>query len=468
MFRILIVGLIGYFVAESNACPASFITPCKPDDKECIRSSAEAALPRLVAGIPELGIQKLDPSTIDSVNSEQAGLKFGFKDLVITGVSKCKILDLERDTTKSTVKLTVECPLHFSGKYHLKGKLLLFEAYGDGDVEISTQKVRFIVEVKIKDIVKDGQKYWKITGFDYSYKLLDKVEINLTNLYDGDEKKAAPMLATIKDNSNAMVEEIGGDMILQLLTIYVDCVKTFIMSCPASYLEIAEYYKKSCVPVATPFIHPCKPNDQKCILSSGKAALPYLTAGVPELGLPVVDPITINEVRSDGVNLKLGFRNLKITGVTKCKIIDLSRNPERHTIKLTVECPLHAEGQYDLNGKLAFINAYGDGDFKIYTNKVSITVEIKVKDIQKNGRKHWKVTGFDYSYEMIEKVYIDLKNLFDGDEKRAKPLKDILDHSWKEIIDEVGGPMVKQVIGNYVNFVKAFFLAVPCKELEIA
>ncbi|CAH2266839.1 uncharacterized protein LOC120629987 [Pararge aegeria] len=238
--------------------------------------------------------------------------------------------------------------------------------------------------------------------------------------------------------------------------------KCYILLCFATY-----FVAKSDASVV-PFINPCAPNDQKCILLSGKAALPHLTAGLPELGIPVIDPIKIDSVRSDGNSLKLGFRNIQITGVKKCKMTELGRNPEKHTMKMTVECPLYGSGQYDLKGKLGFIEAYGDGDFEMHTEKVRITVEIKIKDIQKKGEKYWKVTGYDYSYELIEKVFIKLKNLFDGDEKRAKPFVQFLDNSWKEVIEEVGGPLINQVIGVYVDLVKTLFLKVPTKDLEVS
>ncbi|CAH2211484.1 jg24926, partial [Pararge aegeria aegeria] len=47
-----------------------------------------------------------------------------------------------------------------------------------------------------------------------------------------------------------------------------------------------------------------------------------------------------------------------------------------------------------------------------------MTVEIKTKLIEKKGNTYWKVTGFDYSYDLLDKVKIDLKNLYDGDEQR--------------------------------------------------
>ncbi|XP_045769760.1 uncharacterized protein LOC123870478 [Maniola jurtina] len=455
-FNYFLVGLIGYLVAESNAGVASFIKPCKADDKACITASSQAALSTMVNGIPDLGVPTIDPMIIDSVRSDGNDLKLGFREITVTGVRKCKILGMERNTEKSTMTLVAECPLHGVGKYDLNGKIGPIVAYGDGDFEIHTKNVKFTVELRIKDIKKNGLKHWKITGFDYSYDLVEKVHIDLKNLFDGDEERAKPLKQILDTNSNELVQEIGKDLIRQLIAAYVGACEKLFLNVPAKELEIS-----------MPFITPCKPNDQKCILSSGKKALPFITAGVPALGLPVVDPIFIESARSDGANLKLGFRNMKITGVTKCKIIELGRNPGKQTMKMTVECPLTGVGQYDLKGKLSFIEAWGDGDFKIYTDKVKITVEIKTKVIEKNGKKHWKITGFDYSYEMLDKVYFDLKNLFGGDDKRAQPFREVLDHSWKEMIDEVGGPIIKQLIGKYVDVAKAFMLAVPVNELEL-
>ncbi|XP_034829209.1 protein takeout-like [Maniola hyperantus] len=216
------------------------------------------------------------------------------------------------------------------------------------------------------------------------------------------------------------------------------------------------------------FIKPCKADDKPCITASAQAAIPFLVGGLPELGVPTLDPMIIDSVRSDENNLKLGFREITVTGVSKCKILGMERNTEKNTMTLVAECPLHGIGKYDLNGKIGPIVAYGDGEFQIHTKNVKFTVELRIKDIKKNGHKHWKITGFDYSYDLVEKVHIDLKNLFDGDEERAKPLKQIFETSSNELVQEVGGHLIKQLVAQYVGCVEKFFLAVPAKQLEVS
>ncbi|XP_022124013.2 circadian clock-controlled protein daywake isoform X3 [Pieris rapae] len=216
-----------------------------------------------------------------------------------------------------------------------------------------------------------------------------------------------------------------------------------------------------------PFITPCKSNDSPCIISSASSALENLWRGVPELGVPILDPLEIGSLRNDDKDLKLGFRNMKVFGSSKCKFLDIKRELYNSTIALNLECPLRATGQYDLKGKMLFIEAFGDGDFDIKTNRVLIYLTAKFTTIESAGVKHWKITSFDYSYDLAEKVDIGLHNLFGGDETRAKPILEVINHNWKEMVIEIGGPIIKQLLDKSIHIVNKFFSAVPVDNLEI-
>lgn len=74
---------------------------------------------------------------------------------------------------------------------------------------------------------------------------------------------------------------------------------------------------------AVPFITPCKSVDTNCMISSAKSALENIWRGAPDLGVPLLDPLEIGSVRNDDRDLKLGFRNMKIHGISKCKFLDI-------------------------------------------------------------------------------------------------------------------------------------------------
>ncbi|CAH2084602.1 unnamed protein product [Euphydryas editha] len=213
------------------------------------------------------------------------------------------------------------------------------------------------------------------------------------------------------------------------------------------------------------YIKPCKTDDEACMLASGQAAIPYFAAGIPELGVPQADPVIIKEVYSEVSNLKLNFTDNKIVGPGKAKILKIERDAAKQTIKIVIETPLLITGHYDLQGKILFINALGNGAYKLHTDKIVVSAEMKYKVIEKDGNKYWKITGFDYTYDLVQKVYMRLDNLFGGDEVAAKPIHQLFDENWKEVITELGGPIIKKLVTEYVNIIKKFFLSVSANKL---
>ncbi|CAH2047400.1 unnamed protein product, partial [Iphiclides podalirius] len=217
-----------------------------------------------------------------------------------------------------------------------------------------------------------------------------------------------------------------------------------------------------------PFIKKCKSDDSECLIASTQIAIPYLSPGIPELEIPPADPLYFKEISADQGDLKLTFRDLKVTGTSKCKVIDVKRDTVASTISLEVECPILATGTYLLDGKLLFIPAQGNGDFEIKTENVKLKALLKYKTITANdGAKHWKITGYDYSYDLVERVSIKLDNLFGGDETRAKPILEILNNSWKELITEIGAPIIKELFAKCISIINKFTTAVPTTELEL-
>lgn len=70
---------------------APFIKPCKLDDRQCVIQSAQAALPIIAPGIPELKVPSLDPLRIDLVKGDQGSLKLTFRDTDVNGMKGCSV-----------------------------------------------------------------------------------------------------------------------------------------------------------------------------------------------------------------------------------------------------------------------------------------------------------------------------------------------------------------------------------------
>ncbi|XP_041980005.1 circadian clock-controlled protein daywake-like [Aricia agestis] len=215
------------------------------------------------------------------------------------------------------------------------------------------------------------------------------------------------------------------------------------------------------------FLTPCKASDKKCLVSSTKKVLAAFIKGLPEYKIPVTDPLFVDGGKSDNPGLSIKYNDLNIHGLKKAKIVDVERSGS--DIKLVFELPLVFDGLYELNGKMLILDVTGKGNVDIKTDNVKLTVTLKTTTTKgADGKTYWKVTGFDYKYDFIDKVHIKLSGLFGGNEERAKPIHDMLDNSWKEVIEELGDPIIKQLLSVCVKYVNNFFSKVPVSELELA
>ncbi|XP_046977927.1 uncharacterized protein LOC124543701 [Vanessa cardui] len=214
-------------------------------------------------------------------------------------------------------------------------------------------------------------------------------------------------------------------------------------------------------------VKPCKADDKACLISSAQETVPHFTLGNEELGIPSTDPLFVHEIKSKQPNLNIEFRDNVIRGASKTKIMHLERDVEKQTVKMTLGLPLHITGKYDLQGKILFLQAVGNGDYELKTNNMVFTIDAKYKVIEKKGIKHWKITGFKYTYDLVEKVHIKFDNLFGGDESKAKPINDVLNESWREIIEEMGNPIIEPIVTAYIDVIKKWLLVMPTDKLEI-
>lgn len=69
-----------------------------------------------------------------------------------------------------------------------------------------------------------------------------------------------------------------------------------------------------------PFIKPCKNSDANCILASSKAALPSFVQGSKDLGIKSLDPMHIDEIKSDHKGLQLVFKDSTLDGLKNCAL----------------------------------------------------------------------------------------------------------------------------------------------------
>ncbi|KAL4716081.1 hypothetical protein ACJJTC_013858 [Scirpophaga incertulas] len=217
-----------------------FITKCKASDAACLKSSTEAAIPVLAKGLPDFGVEVLDPLHLkEPIDATTPGLKLIIKDFEVHGLKDCKVNTLYRDVANSKLGGKLLCSVTSTGQYDMDGKLLVLTVKGNGKINVVLKKILLTIDVDMGEKVgKDGTKYWDMKRFNHSFELLEKSELEFEGLNTGSNVLDQAANDVISQNSNEIITEIGPPIIKAITVKIVENVRRFFHRVPPSDLAL--------------------------------------------------------------------------------------------------------------------------------------------------------------------------------------------------------------------------------------
>lgn len=213
-------------------------------------------------------------------------------------------------------------------------------------------------------------------------------------------------------------------------------------------------------------IKPCENNDGKCVKESTQAILPKLLDGVPELGIDKTDPLFLKRVDLSTGSLKLILKNINVEGIKNCQVNKMERVGLK--IKGKGICDATVDGQYEMSGHLLILPVQGKGRTHLVLRKVLLNVEADLQEIEQNGKKYWDVKSWTHTYDVKEKSDLIFENMFNGNEILAQASAELFETGWKEIVTELGPPLMKAILQHVVNNANLLFHAIPINELTLS
>ncbi|XP_041980239.1 protein takeout-like [Aricia agestis] len=206
MYTILVLFLCGRVVYGVGSV-APFIHPCDPADLACLKRSAQAAVPYLARGVPELGLSPLDPVTIPHMETNEAGLQLTFTDTVIKGLGNCTVMSLRRLDNRTAIDL--RCSVTLVGRYKLSGTLLILPIRGDGKYKITIRNIIVKTLLDIEQQVRGGRRYWRVTGWSHTSEMPTFVRFRFYNLFGGDERLSKQIHAFANKSWYEIFQEVS-------------------------------------------------------------------------------------------------------------------------------------------------------------------------------------------------------------------------------------------------------------------
>ncbi|XP_026748696.1 circadian clock-controlled protein daywake-like [Galleria mellonella] len=227
-------------VYSVNCASAPFIKPCKSSDTDCLIASAQAAVPIVAAGIPELGVRSLDPMKIPVVKSNTAGLEVTFSDNVVTGLKGCKIESLKNDLTKNKQVVIMRCSTEWRGNYKMDGQMIVLPVKGEGKCVMTVQDIVIKTTIDLTTVQgDDGKPHWHINKWKHAYDVKTNAKFQFDNLFNGNKILGDPVLNFMNSNWQVVMKEMAGPSIYATSEAVVEAVEAIYKAVPAEELFIS-------------------------------------------------------------------------------------------------------------------------------------------------------------------------------------------------------------------------------------
>ncbi|XP_014359140.2 uncharacterized protein LOC106711350 [Papilio machaon] len=238
MIRIsLLLMVAGCFLPEGYASIAPFA--CIPGDSACfIKANTRVALSYLGDGIPELGVDSLEPMYLRNITMDQGHFKLVFPNMKLAGAKNCKIEDIQLSFAQSTISVTYDCPFEATGKYKFSGKMFFFDVNHSGDYVVKSDRFKTTIISKIDTIYgPDGNRYWNLVASNYFFEPVEPLHIDLGRLFVGEITKESPFYTVTSNRWWPAVAKISEPTLTAAVERFHNVLKSFFLRMPLEELS---------------------------------------------------------------------------------------------------------------------------------------------------------------------------------------------------------------------------------------
>lgn len=191
------------------------------------------------------------------------------------------------------------------------------------------------------------------------------------------------------------------------------------------------------------------PNLNKCVLGMLEQARPHLKDGIPELGVPKMEPLVIPEVvfSKQGLFKAVG-KKVNVYGGTNFKIRDLKLDMKKNVFLLSIFLPkITFDADYDVNAQI-IVPIKGRGPMTGNATQINADALLKGKRYKKEGQTYLRFHHLELEID-IGDYNMRLRNLFNGNKAMNDNVNFVINDN-KEELKKSLKPLVQEVISKLI------------------
>ncbi|CAK1555368.1 unnamed protein product [Leptosia nina] len=160
----------------------------------------------------------------------------------------------------------------------------------------------------------------------------------------------------------------------------------------------------------------CSVRDSDCITRQVQLKTAAITSNVmSEMTARSLDPLIIDAAEIDFAGLKINFYKGVVNSLSGFEVDKIEINPEAKQMHLVAHTDAVVQGRYSIDGNVLGFKVDHDGDAAVDSKNFQIEFVIPfdiVKDA--SGRNVFDLKGYQYTYDIKDKVEYNIGNLFPG------------------------------------------------------
>lgn len=219
------------------------------------------------------------------------------------------------------------------------------------------------------------------------------------------------------------------------------------------------------------YIQPCSRSDPQlnsCIKNSFNALKQNLPTGIPELGVPPIEPLEIDELimenNAGAVRIKARFSNIVVYGASNYSVRDVRNDIKNLRIDMSLGIPrVEVTGKYDVVGNVLLLPVQSRGNFWAEFSNISAIAKIFGEERFKGDKSfmHINKLGIDFTMKNAKFKVEDKLNL---QSVLGDAINQFLNTNSKELIQEMRPTASKSIAKVFKEILNTAFSKVEMKE----
>ncbi|XP_004530538.1 circadian clock-controlled protein [Ceratitis capitata] len=217
----------------------------------------------------------------------------------------------------------------------------------------------------------------------------------------------------------------------------------------------------------------CHFGDEKCLLEQAHKLLKKASTGVPEKGIPSLEPLKLDKIEMVGDNNKalkvnlvmtdVEFHNYTKATVTAIKGFSKDTSKPMKIASQNINPRITIKSKYKVDGNILVLPIKGEGEMTMVLDNVKTRFVTTLKAEERDG-KHYLIVDNIKVDSQVDNVHTDMTNLFNGDKVLSESLLQVMNDNWRVLSDELT-PRINGALGEKLKeLLLKFFNDIPYED----